>query len=157
MAAAIFTEGILIIASVILAAGLSTTVLSKVGVFQSTFSATTENQKQITLTKIKVVYATNSSSTEVNAFVKNIGIAPVNDPASVDVYFGPLGSAQRIPYNNGTAPTWTYASPVTVWQEKNTVQIDITESATLQQNLTYMLRVTTPNGISDDYLFSLPA
>ncbi len=157
MVSAVFSEGILIIASVILAAGLSTTVLSKLGVFQSTFSATTENQKQITLTKIKVVYATNSSSTDVNAYVKNIGVAPIIDPASVDVFSGPLGSAQRIPYNNGTAPTWIYASPVTVWQEKDTVRIDITNSVTLQKNVTYMLRVTAPTGVSDDYIFSLPA
>jgi flagellar protein FlaG len=156
MVSAAFSEGIILIASIVVAAGLSTAVLAKVGIFQSAFTVSTENQKQITLTKIKVIYATNSSSTVVNAYVKNIGMRPVDDPASVDVYFGQLGSVQRIPYNNATAPKWVYNPTPTVWQIKDTVRIDITTSSTLSDTVTYMLRVTTPNGISDDYIFSLP-
>lgn len=156
MVTAVFSEGILLIASVILAAGLSTMAISKVGVFQSAFTATSENQKEITLTKIKVIYATNSSSTTVNTYVKNVGMSPINDPASVDIYFGQLGSVQWVPYNNATAPKWVYGTTPTVWQIKDTVRIDVTTSSALSKDVTYMVRITTPNGVSDDYIFSIP-
>ena len=45
------SEGILIIASVIVATLIAGVVMSQVGVFESTFKATTEGQKDIMLTK----------------------------------------------------------------------------------------------------------
>jgi flagellar protein FlaG len=53
------SEGILIIASVVIATSIAGVVMSQVGVFESTFTATSENQKDIMLTKVKIVYATN--------------------------------------------------------------------------------------------------
>lgn len=155
MASAVLTEGILIIASIIVATALSGAAISKVGVFQSAFTSSTENQKQITLTKIKVIYATNSSSTKVNTWVKNIGVSPITTPDSVDVYFGKLGATQRIPYNTGTTPTWNYTSFKSVWEIKDTVQIDIFSDNNLQKNVSYMVKVTTPNGVSDEQIFSI--
>jgi len=152
MASVVFSEAILIIASVIIAAALAGVIMNKAGMFSSTFTVSSETQKNILLTKIKVIYATNSSST-VNAWIKNIGSYPVTSPQSVDVYFGPLGSVQRIPYGSGST-TWTYNSPVLVWNSTNTVQINIVNSAPLQKNTVYQLQVTTPNGVSDDYFMS---
>jgi flagellar protein FlaG len=74
LAAGIMSEGILIIASVVIATSIAGVVMSQVGIFESTFTATTENQKDIMLTKVKIVYATNTTNTNVNVWVKNIGI-----------------------------------------------------------------------------------
>lgn len=143
------------IASIILATALSGAVMSQLGVFQSAFTASTQNQKDITLTLIKVVYATNSSSTQVNVWVKNIGVNDITIPTSVDVYFGKLGTLQKIPYNTiGPTPYWNYNSVITSWQAKNTAQIIINYDTNLQKGATYQVRITTPNGVSDDYLFS---
>ncbi len=153
MASAVFTEAILIVASVIVAGSFAGLVMGKVGGFQSTFVQSSESQKQIILTKIKIIYATNSSSTNVNAWIKNIGVSPITNPKSVDVYFGQIGAVQRIPYT-GAAPSWTYASSVSLWNSTNTVQINISNGASLQKGSTYLLQVTTPNGVSDQYFLS---
>ncbi len=151
----IISEGILVIASIVLATALSGAVMSQVGVFQSAFTASTQNQKDITLTMIKVVYATNSSSTQINVWVKNIGVNDITNPTSVDVYFGKLGALRNIPYNTaGPTPYWSYSSVFASWQAKNTAQIIINSDTNLQKGVTYQVRITTPNGVSDDYLFS---
>ncbi|MGQ0605363.1 MAG: flagellin [Candidatus Nitrosotenuis sp.] len=155
MAATVVSETILIIASVIVAGALSATVLSQMSVFDSAFSASTENQKEMVLTKIKIIYATNTTSTKVSSWVKNIGMNPIKEPSLVDVYFGKLGSVQRIPFNATTAPTWNYSSPITTWQIKETAQINIYYNTNLIKNFTYVIKATTPNGIVDDHIFSI--
>ncbi|SRR5579885_511030 len=150
MASAVFTEAILIVASVIVAAGLAGVVMTKVGSFQSTFTQTTENQKQTVLTSIKAIYLTNETDTSVSAWVKNIGSYPITNPQNTDVYFGQVNQMQRIPYSNPTSGlSWKFASNLSVWNQTNTVQIDISNLSTIQCGSTYELQVTTPNGVSD--------
>lgn len=150
MASAVLTESILIIASVIIAASLAGVVMTKVGSFQSTFTQTTENQKQTILTDIKILYAQNSTNTSVNTWIKNIGTYQITSTQKIDVYFGITGAMQRIPYNSG-APSWTFSSPVSVWSKADTVQINISNLPTIQCSKVYELQVTTPNGVSDQY------
>ncbi len=150
MASAVFTEAILIVASVIIAAGLAGVVMTKVGTFQSTFTQTTENQKQTILTNIKIIYAQNPTSTSVNAWVKNIGTYSITNTQNIDVYFGQTGAMQRIPYDTDST-SWTFSSPVISWDKANTVQINISNLPTIQCSSVYELQVTTPNGVSDEY------
>lgn len=149
MASAVFTEAILIIASVIIAAGLAGVVMTKVGTFQSTFTQATESQKQEVLTDIKIIYTTNSSANSVNAWVKNIGTYPIINPQDTDVYFGQINQMQRIPYSASSGSSWTFAGSVSTWNETVTEQLDITGLPTIQCGSTYDLQVTTPNGVSD--------
>ena len=150
MGSAVFTEAILIVASVIVAAGLAGVVMTKVGTFQSTFTQTTENQKQTVLTSIKVIYMTNETKTSVNAWVKNVGSYPISNPQNADVYFGQINQMQRIPYSNPPSGlSWEFAGPLSIWNQTNTVQIDISNLSTIQCGSTYDLQVTTPNGVSD--------
>ncbi|NDB62728.1 MAG: flagellin [Nitrososphaeria archaeon] len=155
MASVVVSETILIIASVIVAGALSATVLGQMSVFDSAFSAATESQKDIVLTKIKIIYATNTTDTKVSTWIKNVGMSSIKEPNLVDVYFGKLGSVQRIPYNNGTVPTWNYSAPVNVWQIKETAQINIYYDTNLVKGSTYVIKATTPNGITDDHVFSV--
>ncbi|NDB92880.1 MAG: flagellin, partial [Nitrososphaeria archaeon] len=92
MASVVVSETILIIASVIVAGALSATVLGQMSVFDSAFSAATESQKDIVLTKIKIIYATNTTNTKVSTWIKNVGMSSIKEPNLVDVYFGKLGS-----------------------------------------------------------------
>lgn len=150
MASAVFTEAILIIASVIVAAGLAGIVMTKVGTFQSTFTQETESQKQAILTNIKIIYTTNSSANSVNAWVKNIGSYPISNPQNTDVYFGQINQMQKIPYvYPPTGLSWTFSSPTSVWNQADTLQINVTGISTIQCGSTYDLQVTTPNGVSD--------
>lgn len=149
------TEGIMLVASVIVAASLSGMVMSKTGALNSSFTISAEAQKDVILTKIKIVYvAGNSSSPTVTVWAKNIGSTPISNTDKVDVYFGKVGSTVRIPYNAGSDPKWVYSANMTQWQIKDTVQINIDNGNNLSSGSTYVVRLVAPNGVMDEYLFS---
>ncbi|MGI0020731.1 MAG: flagellin [Nitrososphaera sp.] len=149
------SEGIMLMASVIVATSLSGMVIGKTSALNSAFTVSSEAQKDLILTKIKIVYAAgNSTSPAVKVWVKNTGSTPLANTDKLDVYFGKIGSSSKVPYNAGSAPKWVYSTAVTQWQVKDTVQIDITSSANLSASSTYVVRIATPNGVTDEYLFS---
>ena len=156
MASGVMTEAILIIASIVVATSVAGIVMSKVGSFESTFTATSESQKNIMLTKLTIPYAIrNSTSTNiVEVWVKNIGVDPVTSPTSMDIYFGPIGSVKRYQYDTSDIDdTWEFKTLPTIIQKSDVVQIRITETS-LAASTTYMVRITAPNGVYSDYIFS---
>ena len=158
------SEGILIIASVVIATAIAGVVMSQVGVFESTFTATTESQKDIMLTKVKIVYATNTTDNNVSIWVKNIGINPITDVDKLDVYYGEIDQVLNMVYTEGciAADTcideeWDYDNkPVPLWQIMDTFSLNITDFD-LQKDVTYVISITTPNGVTDEHIFSLPS
>jgi len=158
MASGIMSEAILIIASVVIATSIAGVVMSQVGVFESTFTSTTENQKDIMLTKVKIVYVTNTTNNNVNVWVKNIGINPVVDANKTDIYFGEINQVQNIVHNskvqNDNTWQWDGPLPQPVWQLSDTHSINITD-LDLTTGVTYQVTVTTPNGVKDEQIFSI--
>ena len=157
------SEGILIIASVVIATSIAGVVMSQVGVFESTFTATSESQKDIMLTKVKIVYATNTTDNNVSIWVKNIGINPITDVDKLDVYYGEIDQVYNMAYDEGCLPSsclddrWDYdIKPDPVWQIMDTFSLNITDDD-LQKDVTYVVSVTTPNGVTDEHIFSLPS
>jgi len=160
MAAGVMSEGILIIASVVIATSIAAVVMNQVGVFQSTFTATTESQKDTLLTKVKIILATNTTDSHVAVWVKNVGVHPISSLGSMDVYFGEIDKIQRIQYDQGTDiidDRWRFspAVPTPVWQIMDTFAINITDS-TIKKDVTYHVTISTPNGVTDEHFFSLP-
>jgi len=163
MAAGIMSEAILIIASVIIATSVAGVVMSQVGVFESTFTATTEGQKDTLLTNFKIVMATNTTDNTVSIWIKNVGQNPISSLDKVDVYFGEIGQIQNIPYDPSCVPpsacpndTWRYDSlPATVWQIMDTLSINITDNDILR-DVTYQVTIISPNGVTAENIFSLP-
>lgn len=159
MGAGIMTEGILIIASIVVATTMAGIIMSQVGTFESTFTATSESQKNEMLTKLKVIHAMYNSTASpetLEVWVKNIGIDPITAPTSMDVYYGETGSAQRVAYSaSGGQDTWRFvpSTPPTLIQRMDTVQIKITDSD-LATGQTYVVRITAPNGVYSDYVLS---
>ena len=152
------SEGILIIDSVVIATSIAGIVMSQVGVFESTFTATTENQKDIMLTNVKIVYATKTTANTVNVWIKNIGINPIVNANNTDVYFGEINQVQNIVHNpkQQIDDTWQWDGPLPqpIWQISETHSINITD-VDLQAGVTYQVTVTTPNGVDDEYVFSI--
>ena len=152
------SEAILIIASVVIATSIAGVVMSQVGVFESTFTSTTANQKDIMLTKVKIVYVTNTTNNNVNVWVKNIGINPVAAANNTDVYFGEINQVKNILHNpkkqNDDTWQWDAPLPQPVWQLSETHSINITD-VDLQPGVTYQVTVTTPNGVTDEQIFSI--
>ncbi len=163
MASGIMSEGILIIASVVIATSIAGVVMNQVGVFESTFTATSESQKDIMLTKVKIVYATNTTDNNVSIWVKNIGINPISDVDKLDVYYGEIDQVKNMAYDEGCLPIsclddrWDYdIKPDPFWQIMDTFSLNITDDD-LQKDVTYVVSVTTPNGVTDEHIFSLPS
>jgi len=163
MASGIMSEAILIIASVVIATSVAGVVMSQVGVFESTFTATTEGQKDTLLTNFKIVMATNTTDDTVSIWVKNVGQNPMSSLDKVDVYFGEIGQIQNIPYDPSCVPpsacpddTWRYDSlPATVWQIMDTLSINITDNDILR-DVTYQVTIISSNGVTTENIFSLP-
>jgi flagellar protein FlaG len=159
MASGIMSEAILIIASVVIAASVAGVVMNQVGVFQSTFTATTEGQKDTLLTNFKIVMATNTTDNHVSIWIKNVGQNPISSVDKVDVYFGQIDQVQNIPYNQAVQNdlTWRYDTiPNPVWQIMDTYSLNITDNS-IQKGVTYQVTVITSNGVSDEHIFSLPS
>jgi len=158
MAAGVMSEGILIIASVVIATSIAAVVMNQVGVFESTFTATTQGQKDTLLTKVKIILATNTTNDHVAIWVKNVGVNPISSLGSMDVYFGEIDQIQRIQYDQGLQidGRWRFDPlPTPVWQIMNTTAINITDT-NLQKDVTYHVTISTPNGVTDEHFFSLP-
>jgi len=157
MAAGIMSEGILIIASVIIATAIAGVVMSQVGVFESTFTATTENQKDIMLTKVKIVYVTNTTDNHVSVWIKNIGINTITGANNTDVYFGEINQVTNIVHNpkKQIDNNWQWNAPLPqpIWQISDTHSINITD-VDLIAGRTYQVTITTPNGVTDEEIFS---
>jgi len=151
------TEGILIVASVIIATALAGIVMSQLGVFESTFTATTEAQKNQLLTKIKIVYVANVTDDHVNVWIKNIGINPIIDANKTDVYFGEINAVDVASLNTKQQldGTWFYDGPLPqpIWQKSETYSINITDTDLVPQT-TYLVSITTPNGVTDEFIFA---
>lgn len=155
MASTVIVEGLLIVAGIIAASILAGAVITKIGAFDSTLTMSTKTQNEILLTKIKIIYATNSTSTQSDVWMKNIGSSAVTSPESMDVFFGKIGQVQRIPYNAASNPTWNFAQSVDTWDEQETVEIEITQD-TMFPSGTYSVTVIAPNGVEDEHVFAIP-
>ncbi|WP_067956895.1 hypothetical protein [Nitrosopumilus sp. Nsub] len=154
MASVVIAETILIIASVVIASSLAGVMLTKTNTFQSAFIASSDKQKEIILTDIAIVYASNPTSNQIDIWVKNIGIQPVTSPDSIDVYFGKMGSMQKIPYDDNSAPKWVFYSTTSVWNVDDTIQLTLSSDYSLSSDTIYNIRIVTPNGVSSDYIFT---
>ena len=161
MASGIMSEAILIIASVTVASIVAGVVMNQVGIFESTFTATTEGQKDQLLTKVQIIMATNTTDSHVAIWVKNTGVNPIGFLDKVDVYFGQINQIQRVPYDLVQNDlTWQYATPpgppTPVWQKMDTFALNVTDNG-LVKGATYHVTVSTPNGVTDEHIFSLPS
>ena len=160
MASGIMSEAILIIASVTVASIVAGVVMNQVGIFESTFTATTEGQKEQLLTKVQIILVTNTTDNHVAIWVKNTGVNPIAFVDKFDVYFGQINQIQRIPYNATDQDnlTWQYATgpPAPVWQKMETFALNVTDN-NLVKGATYHVTVSTPNGVTDEHIFSLPS
>lgn len=150
----VISEAILLIVSITLASLLGVLVISKYGLFESTFGTMVSSERNSMLSKIKVVYA-NVNGSSVVVWVKNIGSVPIIYISKMDVYFGPYGSASYIPYNNTSLPMWTYKIyGGNTWAPGLTMLITINLSSAPGSGV-YYIKLMTYEGASDEYIFSI--
>ncbi|BBD73230.1 flagellar protein FlaG [Sulfodiicoccus acidiphilus] len=152
MASEIISESIMVIATVVLVGLLAGALFYTVSTMSTTMSSFTVLQAQRLVTDLQVVYATNTSSTQVVVYLQNVGEATVFDLGSSQLYFGPQGQLQPIGYN-GAAPSWTTSA--STLSPGQTVQLTITLSSPLSQNQYYTVMFVTSTGYQTSYTFQV--
>ncbi len=109
--------------------------------------------------RINVLHAANTADRlTVYIWVKNVGSTRIVSIGESDLFFGQEGDFSRIPYVDdagGTYPSWAYTiENDTEWKTGATLKITITYDSDPGTG-TYFAKVVIPNGISDEYYFSM--
>jgi hypothetical protein len=109
--------------------------------------------------RINIVHAANSANhTSVYLWVKNVGTQRILKIEDSDLFFGQENGFDRIPYTTdaaGAYPQWNYSlENDTEWQTSATLKVTITYSSDPGTG-TYYAKFIIPNGISDDFYFSM--
>ncbi len=109
--------------------------------------------------RVSIVHAANSSNRQtVYLWVKNTGSSRIVAIGESDVFFGQEDDFARIPYVDdagGSYPRWDYTiENDTEWRTTATLKITITYDADPGAG-TYFTKLIIPNGISDEYYFSM--
>lgn len=156
MSSTTYSEAIILIASVIAASIFAGVVLSSMGAIGSAYSSMSSNERNAMVTKIKIIYADNVDSGTVYVYVKNVGKIALTELNKMDVYFGEYAAADYVPFNSSTPPTWSYEllGGGGAWRVGGTLRITIDYGAALRSG-TYLVKVVTPSGVSDEYVFSI--
>ena len=104
---------------------------------------------------------TNSNSYfDVFVWVKNIGTEPVDDITRCDVFLAGNSTIWTwipyVDYAGGSFPRWSYVlgGNSTEWGAATTLMIEISYSSPLPSG-PYNVKVMVPNGVSDEYDFSM--
>ena len=92
-------------------------------------------------------------------WVKNVGDTRILSISNTDLFLGPKGNFTRIPHETqveeGVYPRWNSSiENDTEWGPKATIKVTITYGST-QVQATYDAKVVIPNGVSDEFFFSL--
>lgn len=91
-------------------------------------------------------------------WVKNIGSSRINGVENMDIFFGEEGAFVRIPHQNqagGVFPYWSASlENAPHWDPTATLKLTIHLGSPAGSGR-YFIRVTTPNGISDDHFLSM--
>ena len=109
--------------------------------------------------RINIVHAANNSTrTEVYLWIKNVGTQRIVNVEASDLFFGEEDDFDRVPYYadaGETYPRWNFElENDTAWETSATIKVTITYSSDPGAG-TYFSKFIIPNGISDDYYFSM--
>jgi hypothetical protein len=109
--------------------------------------------------RINIVHAaSNSTRTEVYLWIKNVGTQRIVNVESSDLFFGQEDNFDRIPYYADAGddyPRWNFElENDDQWETSATIKVTITYDTDPGAG-TYFAKFIIPNGISDDYYFSM--
>ncbi len=153
------TTALLIIAGVICSVILFNSVYPAINRSSSALVSMTDKINDRMKSRISIVHAANTANrTTEYIWVKNVGSSRIVSIEESDVFFGQEGDFSRIPHVDdagGGYPRWQYTlENNTEWKTGATLKITITYDSDPGTG-TYFIKVVIPNGISDEYYFSM--
>jgi len=98
----------------------------------------------------------NNGTFDVFVWVKNVGSTRLVAQEQIDLFFGPEGDFSRIAHVDAAAgyPYWSWQlENAAAWTPTATLKITIQHAAPLATGR-YYVKLTTPNGTTDEYIFS---
>ena len=155
----VVTTALLIIAGVVCSIFMFNSVFPVINRSSEAMVSMTDKINDRMESRISIVHATCAAARQtVYIWVKNVGGNSIPSISDSDVFFGKEGNFMRIPYDGdagGAKPSWTYTiENDTVWETKATLKITITYQGDPGAGK-YYLKIVIPNGISDEYYFSV--
>jgi archaellum component FlaF (FlaF/FlaG flagellin family) len=153
------TTALLIIAGVVCMIFVFNSVYPMVNRSSQAMASMAEQVDERMKSRINIVHAANSANrTSVYLWIKNVGTQRIVDVENSDLFFGQETNFDRVPYKTdaeGTYPQWDYSlENDTEWQTSATLKVTITYTSDPGAG-TYYTKFIIPNGISDDFYFSM--
>jgi len=153
------TTALLIIAGVVCMIFIFNSVYPMVNRSSQAMVSMAETVDDRMKSRINIVHAANTSNRQtVYIWVKNVGSSRIVAIQESDVFFGQENDFARIPYVDdagGSYPRWAYTlENDTEWGTSATVKITISYDADPGTG-TYFAKMVIPNGIADEYYFSM--
>jgi len=160
MASSIIAEAILMISVVVAASALTYTFYSSITSIETSYKSIDDSINRKLRTSITIIFVTNTSSTVIKAWIKNVGSSRI--PAQLidlsDVFFGNEEHYVRIPqYSASSGYGWTYQfcnSDDDVWDPCETIVVTIYLNETLTAGDYYLVFITY-NGVKAEAMFSI--
>jgi len=153
------TTALLIIAGVVCMIFVFNSVYPMINRSSSAMVSMAQQVDERMQSRINIVHAANSSNhTTVYLWIKNVGTQRIVNVKASDLFFGQTDNFSRVPYIDdagGTYPQWSFTlENATEWQTSATLKVTITYSSDPGSG-TYFVKFIIPNGISDDFYFSM--
>ena len=153
------TTALLIVAGVVCMIFVFNSVYPMVNRSSQAMVSMAEQVDERMKSRINIVHAANSADRKsVYVWVKNVGTQRIVEIDQSDLFFGQEDNFERIPYTGdagGSYPHWSYGiENDTEWKTSATVNITISYDTDPGAG-TYYIKMVIPNGISDEYYFSM--
>jgi hypothetical protein len=153
------TTALLIIAGVVCMIFLFNSVYPMINRSSEAMTSMAETVDERMKSRINIVHAANNAGrTEVYLWVKNVGTQMIDSVEESDLFFGEEDSFNRIPNVADSPvlhPSWDYELVNDDrWGTSATIKITITYDVDPGAG-TYFAKFIIPNGISDDFYFSM--
>ena len=153
------TTALLIIAGVVCMIFVFNSVYPTINRSSQAMVSMAEKVDERMKSRISIVHAANSANrTSVYLWVKNVGTQRIVAIEESDLFFGKENEFERISHADdagSTYPRWSYTlENDTEWQTSATLKITITYTSDPGTG-TYFSKFIIPNGISDEFYFSM--
>ncbi len=153
------TTALLIIAGIVCMIFVFNSVYPMVNRSSQAMVSMAEQVDERMKSRINIVHGANTANrTSAYLWVKNVGTQRVVDIDECDLFFGQSDNFSRVPYVDdagGSYPQWSYTlENDTEWRTSATLKITISYASD-PGSATYYAKFIIPNGIADEYYFSM--
>ncbi len=140
-----------VVTATVLVNAVSPVISQSEGAIASAADAINDRMKS----DIKVIYAAREGS-DINIWVKNVGITGIGSIERSDIFFGPEGNFARAVFavSGPPYPYWNYSGGTDGWEPAVTIEITI-HPESMPSPGTYMVKMVIPNGIADEITFGV--